>query len=169
MRRDEYDLPDLICLSDYNGDWETYINAVYEIFERDCIKDKIFFRGRKINLKRHPLFQNRECTFYHITHEGKDEHDRTPDLRRCERIEWIRIVLKNCDKWGLKIWEQDRNGKTRIVIWLELEDDDDYIIILDDRGTYLLLWTVFNLKYDHQKRKKLREYREYIKKQKPPR
>ncbi len=46
-------------------------------------------------MKKHPLVDGKEYTFYHITHKGNIENDRTPELRRCERIGWARPVIEN--------------------------------------------------------------------------
>jgi len=153
-------LPDLIELE---GDWQNYIKKVYAIFKKDFIDRKLLYNGLHVGMKKHPLVDGKEYTFYHITHEGNIENERTPDLRRCERIGWARPVIENGNKWSLKIWTQKRNGKTRICIWLELENEPDYIVILDFRKTYYMLWTAFTLQYDHEKRKREKEYQEYIK------
>lgn len=155
-------LPDLIYLNDYGGDYGNYIIAVYSIFETDFVKSKPFFRGKRLALKHHPEFQGRAYTFYHMTHTGSDEANRTPDLRRCERIGWAKPSIQECDKWTLKVWPQIRNGKNRLCIWLEKEGEPDYIVILDVRENYILPWTAFVIEYEHEKKKKLKEYNEYL-------
>jgi hypothetical protein len=101
-----------------------------------------------------------------MTHTGEDEQNREPDLRRCERIPWAKPVIENCDKWNLKVWEQVRKGANRICIWLEFEDEPDYIVILDVRENYILPWTAYTIEYGNQKRKKQKEYEEWLKTQK---
>ncbi len=166
---DAINLPELILFEDYSGNWEKYIEAVYMVFKRDFVNVKPIFRGKRLALKRHPIFQDREYTFYHMTHEGKIEDDRTPDIRRCERIGWAKPTIENCDKWKLKVWPQIRNGKNRLCIWLEMgSGEPDYIMILDDRKDYILPWTAFVLNYEHEKRKKQKEYDEYIKSRSRP-
>ena len=88
---------------------------------------------------------------------------RTPDIRRCERIRWAKPLIEQCDQWGLKVWEQIRKGETRICIWIEQTEEPDYIVILADRKTYVLLWTTFVLTREHEKKKKQSEYDAYIK------
>jgi hypothetical protein len=163
-------LPDLLFLDDYGGDYNIYIEHVYSIFRRDFIERKTKFRGEELRLKRHPLYQEKAYTFYHITHKGKDEKNRLPDLRRCERMPWASPTIENCDYWNLKIWPQIRKGKggtsNRLCIWLERIDEPDYIIILDIRNNYKLLWTAFVPEYNHEKRKKQKEYEAWLKTQK---
>jgi hypothetical protein len=168
MAEMEIQLPELILLEYFGGDYGRFIEAVYEVFQKDFLHHKTTFRGEELRLKWHPIFQEKAYTFYHMTHTGEDEQNREPDLRRCERMPWARPVIENCDHWSLKIWPQKRQGANRLCIWLELEDEPDYFVILDVRNDYKLLWTAFVAEYEHQKRKKLDEYQRWLKTQKPP-
>jgi len=162
------DLPEMILLEHFDGNYNRFIDAVYEVFENDFIKHKTKFRGEILRMKWHPVFQERAYTFYHMTHRGKDEQNRVPDLRRCERMPWARPVIEKCDSWNLKIWPQIRKGANRLCIWLEMEDEPDYFVILDIRKDYNLLWTAFVAEYEHEKRKKRREYEAWLKTLKSP-
>lgn len=148
---------------EFNGDWARYIEAVHQVFRDDFVRCKPVYRNRRVGFKRLPKVDGKECTFYHLTHEGADEENRTPDLRRCERIRWTKPVIEKCDAWGLKVWAQERQGNTRICIWLEPEEGPHYVIVLADRGKYILLWTAFTMDQDHQIRKKQKEYDAYKK------
>lgn len=110
-------------------------------------------------LKSNPRFQNRAYTFYHMTHKGENEDERTPDLRRCERIGWAKPCTENVDPWNLKFWRQSRKrSENRVCILLDVEDDHDYFVVLEVRKTYVLLWTAFVSIHPHETRKKLKEY-----------
>lgn len=163
MEDESFELPELILIEDYNGNYSEYIEIVYEAFKEDFVFDSPSFRGEKLRLKKHPVFDGKEYTFYHMTHKGKDEQNREPDLRRCERIKWGKPTVNNCESWKLKIWEQNRKGELRVCIWLEVDNDFDYIFILNRRKNYWLPWTAFVLEYEHQKRKKQKEYNAYVK------
>jgi len=154
-------LPELIYLEDYNGDYKSFINAVYAVFERDFVKSQPEFGGQQLRHKKHPAFQDRPYTFYHMTHKGEIESERTPDLRRCERMPWARPTIEQTETLGIKFWEQERDGNHRVCIWLEVDDGDNYFIILDVRKTFVLLWTAFHADYHHQIRKKQKEYEEW--------
>jgi hypothetical protein len=99
-------------------------------------------------------------------HEGEIEDERIPDIRRCECIPWARLTIEKVSDYSLKFWEQHRKGKRRICIWLEVEDDVDYFFVLDIRKTFILPWTAFVLEHTHQKRKKQKEYDEWLNLQK---
>ena len=156
-------LPELIYLNDYGGNYQSYIDAVYAIFERDLLITCPKFGSNKLSLKHNPLFQRRSYSFYHLTHKGEIESERTPDLRRCERIGWVKPAIENVEVWQLKFWEQSRNGKSRICIQLSVEDDVDYFVILDVRVSCVIIWTAFVAEYAHEKRKKEKEYQNWLK------
>lgn len=163
MPFDIKELPHLLRLEDFGGDWPRYIEAIYAVFKRDFVESKPKFRGTKLALKRHPLIDEKEHTFYHMTHKGTDEENRVPDLRRCERMPWAKPTIENCDHWQLKVWIQERKREKRICIWLERQNEPDYLIVLAHRKGYLLPWTAFTLQLDHERRKKQREYEAYKK------
>jgi len=154
-------LPEMVLLENYGGDFRLYIDAVYRIFERDLIKGSPKFGSHFLKLKHNPLFQQRSYTFYHLTHKGEIESEREPDLHRCERIAWVKSTVENTEKWELKFWEQARNGKSRICIQLSVKDDVDYFVILDVRTNCILIWTAFLAEYAHDKRKKEKEYEKW--------
>ena len=146
-------LPDLICLPDYGGDWNRYHQAIYEAFCQDFIQSQPQFMGRRLGLKRHPLMDGKEATFWHFVSEGAVEANRLPDLRRCERIRWPRAVIERADDPAVKVWSNQRGHEKRVCLWL---DSEDYLVVLADRETYLLPWTAYLVREEHRKRKLLK-------------
>jgi hypothetical protein len=158
-------LPALVELSSFNGDWESYLEAVYQYFVVDFVKSMPVFCGRRLGLKRHPVEQGKEATFWHMTSEGKTEADRTPDMRRMERICWPKPVIEKAEeKQGttrIKLWRNQRRGnESRILLWVQKEN---YLVVLADRGDYLLPWTAYLVERAHQKAKLLKEYEKFWK------
>ncbi len=152
-------LPHIIELNEFGGNYTAYIDAVYDIFYKDFIKHKVYFGSHELKMKFTPLFQDRAYTFYHMTHEGKIESERLPDIRRCERIGWAKSCIENVESWDLKFWRQSRkNSENRVCILLDVLEDYDYFVVLEVRETYVLLWTAFISAYSHETRKKLKEY-----------
>lgn len=76
--REYLELPELIELSQFGGNFERYLEAVYEIFTRDFVRDKPSFRGKRLALKKYPVTDGKEATFWHMTSEGEDEMNRIP-------------------------------------------------------------------------------------------
>ena len=148
-------LPPLVLLETYSGDWDVYIEALYGFFKKDFVDSKPLFRGKLLALKRHPVIQSKEATFWHLLSEGKIEENRLPDLRRCERIRWPRPIIEHESESRIKVWENKRGHETRICLWLE---NREYLVVLAKRKGYILLWTVYPVIEKHRKRKLQREY-----------
>jgi hypothetical protein len=151
-------LPALVLFNDYGGNWDDYLEAVYNHFKTDLVAQKAYYQGLPINLKRHPQFQDKEYVFWHVTSEGEIEDERIPDFRRCERIRWIKAIIDNASDPAIKIWENKRGSDRRTCLWLESED---YLVVLAKRSTFWLLWTAYLTNRDHTRRKLQREYEAY--------
>ncbi|WP_461788665.1 hypothetical protein [Pedobacter sp.] len=157
----DLNLPELVSLNDFGGDWEAYYEYTYECFQEDFVNNPLkMFQGKRINLKRHPLTDDKEATFYHLTHEGKDEQNREPDLSRMERLRWVKHMMANADNDELKVWRNRRGNDENIIIYHE---NEGYVVVLADRGDYVLPWTAYPVQYASRRRKLLAEYEAYIK------
>lgn len=153
-------LPELIRLEDYGGSWQDYVEAVYDCFCKDFVLSKPTFAGKRFALKRHPELQGKEATFWHVTSEGEEELHRVPDLRRCERIRWLRPMIEATADCEVKSWRNRRKaGEERVVIALQ---DFSFVVILADRGEYVLLWTAYCVEHESQRRRMEKEYEAYI-------
>ncbi|GGI92333.1 hypothetical protein [Legionella impletisoli] len=86
------------------------------------------------------------------------ENERTPDLRRCERIAWPKPIIDNHNNGILKIWKNKRKGETRILLWFE---EAEYLVVLSERKSYTLFWTAYPVTRGHSKRKLQKEYESY--------
>lgn len=148
-------LPPLVLFPDYEGNWERYLEAIYNYFKQDFIDNRPFFRGHRLGLKKHPLEEGKEATFWHFIQEGPNEDNRIPDIRRCERIRWPRPVIENEDKSVIKVWENKRKNEKRILLWLERQE---YLVVLAERKGYLLPWTAYLVTEEHRKKKLQKEY-----------
>jgi hypothetical protein len=143
-------LPELVLMEKFGGNWQSFFDEVYTFFHQDFVVDKPVFRGRRLGLKRHPEYEGKSATFWHMISEGSVEEERTPDIRRCERIRWPKPIIEHSNEPLLKIWAENRGSKKRIHIWFEAEG---YLVVLDDRKEYILPWTAFFIGREHEKRK----------------
>jgi hypothetical protein len=148
-------LPGLLLLSAHGGDWPQFLGAVYESFRKDFVDSRPSFRGVRLQLKRHPLVDGKEYTFWHMISEGRDEASRKPNLERCERIRWPRPSIEHSTDPALKAWVNVRNGERRICLWLE---GAEYLVVLAYRKGYLLPWTAYPVTMSHRKAKLQREF-----------
>lgn len=160
MADNYFDLPEIITLEEFGGNFSAFQEAVYQIFKQDFVDSKPIYKGKRLGLKKYPLIEGLEYTFYHFTHDGDIEIERIPNLRRYERIAWPKPIIEDSGHPYLKIWQNHRKGKTRILIFHEGED---YLVVLEDRGNYILPWTAYLVTTNHRKETLMKEYEAYIK------
>jgi len=130
--------PDIIPFS---GDWDEYQEKLYKIFQDTICNSNLTFQGVRVGIKRHPEYKEKHFTFWHLTSEGEKEEERTPDLRRCERLPWVRWIIDNCDELpNIVYWENRRGSQRHVVIWCE---EHNYAVILAKRNKYYLLKTAY--------------------------
>ena len=164
-------LPRLEEFDDYDGNWGKYETVLYKIFKSDFIDTKPKFEGKAVNIRKHPMFADKEEAFIHITHQDYNKDgERLPDFRRCERIRWIRGFIENynCDSSkceecdGVKIWEESapKGSCKRIHILLK---EERFVVVLERRECYFLLITAFYFEHDHALNKKVKQYENYRK------
>ena len=158
-------LPNLILLEDHWWNWNNYLSAIYKAFKIDFVDSKPNdIEWKRIWLKKHPVIKNMEATFWHFISEWTTEEERTPDIRRCERIKWSRPIIDNYDCNDVKFWKNTRWKSTRICLcyW-----DWEYLVILDERENYVLPWTAYFVEKQHTKKKLEKEYNNWHKQNSP--
>jgi len=155
-------LPQLIPLTEYDGNFTAYVEAVYRIFRRDFVLTQPVLRGKPCFCDSRRDTDGRECGFWHIVTAGPIESEREPDFRRSERVAWPRAIIEAADTPFVRIWESERRrpGKrteTRVNL---CPADFSYLVVLRQTKAAFVLITAFFLEHDHQRRKKQREYEE---------
>ena len=154
--------PDKILYSDFGGDWPKFCDALYSKFKQDFVNSKPKIPNRRVGLKAHPMIQNKEATFWHFISEGKNEEDRLPDIPRSEFLPWIRPMIELYGATNLKVWSKRHKGnEVRVLIAIE---DFSYLIVLADRGEYVLPWTAYPIIFESQRNKYKREFEDFKKK-----
>lgn len=157
-------LPPLVLMGDSGGDWATYEEVLYGWFKSDFIDSVPAWPGKRVGLKRHPLSKGKEATFWHFISEGKDEAERTPDLRRCEVIRWPRATMNAfmerppTAEDRIIWWRNERQGAQRILLALP---DFSYLFVLADRGDYVLPWTQYLVQYENRRERYRKEFDAY--------
>jgi hypothetical protein len=148
--------PALLRLEDSCGDWNSYEDEIYSVFQADVIQHDLRFRGLRVSARRLPEHARKWASFWHLISEGHVEDDRLPDLRRCERIRWVRWVIENADTLDdIDVWQNQRGRDTNWLLWFR----EEYLVILGARSDYFLLRTAFCTDREHR-RQKLRKERD---------
>lgn len=88
---------------------------------------------------------------------GRSEDDRTPDLDRCRRVEWIAWTIRNAGiDESVRVFKQAARGNE--VSWVMWLYESNYALILWKRKDYFLLKTAFIVK-PHKKKEFERDWR----------
>lgn len=151
-------LPDLVLFSNYHGNWDLYLDAIYEFFKMDFINSQPCFPGKTFKLIPGLPTNGKEFTFWHIIQTGKNEEERIPDLRRCERIRWPRPIIEAIQSNTVLTWPNKRKNHSRLLISLI---DFSYIVVLEDRRNYVRLLTAFPVDQTHTRKKYRKEYTDH--------
>jgi len=151
-------LPPLVLLRDSDGDWDAYLDVVYSWFKADFLDSLPAYPGKRFALKRHPLKEGRERTFWHIITEGPDEYNRQVREDRCERIRWPRPIIEAMLTGNVLVWKNKRKRETRVLLALP---DFSYLVVLADRGEYILPWTAYPVTMPHYRKRLRQEYEAY--------
>lgn len=152
-------LPSLVLLEDAGGDWREYVERVYAHFYNDFVTSRPSFGKRRCTYAVEPKHDRKPAFFWHLISEGRVEEERTPDLRRCERIRWPKPVIERSPESGVVTWHTRRGKHRRLMIAL---DDFSYVAVLEDRNTYLIAITAFCVDTDHRREKLRKESRDAI-------
>lgn len=159
-------LPALICLESFGGNVDAYLDHLYGHFSRDFIASLPAFPGKRVSLKRYPVYRGKVGTFWHFISEGENEDDREIDFRRCERIRWPRPIIDvfpNPEQPApttspIVWWRSERSREWRYVIALR---DFSYVVVLADRGDYVLPWTAYTVERETRRQKLRAEHDRY--------
>lgn len=128
----------------FSGDWQAYEDALYEIYLDSVVRAGITFQGLPVKSQYRPETKGKGFSFWHLISEGSREEDRTPDLRRCERIHWYSWVINNAETIeDISWWENRRGTNTHVVLWLESES---FAVVLAKRNGYYLIKTAYMVK-----------------------
>lgn len=134
-------------LLNFTGDWDDYVEQLYTIFLDEIAKGGLTFRGDPVSCRRMPETDKRWAAFWHLVQEGRIEDDRLPDLRRCERLRWIKYVIENWNTdSSIQWWENNRDGNVSVLLWL----NEEYLVILAKRNGYWLLKSAYETSKPHR-------------------
>jgi len=104
------------------------------------------------------LEDGKHRTFWHVTtREDKGRKQRLPDLRRCERLPWLKPILENSINSEILAWEfTEDDGSINIYVWLK---DHDYLAIIKKiKKGYLILRTAYWVEFKNTKKKLMKKY-----------
>jgi hypothetical protein len=146
-------LPDLFQVNPWSED--TY-DELYDLFQDDFVASKPLFEGLAVWF--FPEIEDGKLKiFWHLTSRyDKESKGRLPDLRRSERLPWVRPFIEQTQRPEILFWDyEEGGGEVKTYIWLE---SCNFVVILKkypDRRRRLItsFFIEFN-NYQHKLRKK---------------
>ncbi len=136
---------------EWDGDWESYSERIYSIYKQAFNRNNpLSFDGLLVYTRRYPVVDGKDGGFWHVI-GGEDGE---PDVKRCERVIWARLLIENCDKEDVLVWAEPSRHDGNVwdvVFWAK---DLDYYAVLARRNGYWVLRSAYDIKYE-TKRKKL--------------
>ena len=132
--------PDLLPFAAFGGDWPAYEAELHRIFVAEIANGGVQYQGLRVGCRRHPEAARRWASFWHLVQEGSVEDDRLPDLRRCERIRWVRWVIENAVAHAeIDVWQNTRGTQVNTLLWFR----EEYLVVLGQSQGYWLLRTAY--------------------------
>ena len=132
--------PDLLPFNAFGGDWAAYESELHRIFVEEIARGGLLFQDLRVGCRRHPEAHGRWASFWHLVQEGRVEDDRLPDLRRCERLRWVRWVIENgAAHPEIDEWQNTRGTEANTLLWYR----EEYLVVLGRREGYWLLRTAY--------------------------
>ncbi|MFC1782015.1 hypothetical protein ACFL02_00330 [Planctomycetota bacterium] len=138
-------LPEMVQVSPWcTGGSDDTFNMLYYIFCRDI-------KNRNLKFHEHHIWFFNECEdgkekiFWHLTSRmqrarkvprrkrkfyDQDEipAQRIPDLRRAERLPWVRAIIENAGKIEILSWDcEEGDVSTKTYVWLK---NRDFVVIM---------------------------------------
>ena len=151
-------LPELFSVHPWTD--STY-SDLYHIFVRDFIDSQPLYHGQAIWF--FPEVEDgKHIIFWHLTtRDDKSTGQRLPDLRRCERLPWVRPILCRPPYPEILDWDyEEGDGTTKTYVWLK---ENNFVVILKKYpdGSRRLI-TSFWIDYPHTKRRLMNKYNHRI-------
>lgn len=118
-------LPDLFPVNPWSAG--TY-EALYQIFCRDLKDSRPMYRGVEVWFFLEEE-DGKEKLFWHLSsRDDKATGERLPDLRRSERLPWVRPMIDQPNQPEVLDWDfEEADGTVKTYVWLR---DHDFVVIM---------------------------------------
>lgn len=123
--------------------WEGYLDELYEVYMATIIRSTPNLWGLPVRARYQPAYGNKGFSFWHLISEGKEEEERTPDPRRCERIEWVRWAIDCAEKGDNCVRHFRSQQRNRTILWAH---EVDYAVVVEFRQNRYMLISAYQLR-----------------------
>jgi hypothetical protein len=114
-------------------DFDDYVNHLYDLFCDDFLLNTVYFGQYEVDLLQTFQYKGKEETFWHVISTessavkgGRHVKEKRIDLKRLERIRWIKEIIENYSDGSILMWADTSYPEPRIHIWYNKE----YVVIL---------------------------------------
>lgn len=157
-------------------EWNVYLDKLYtDVFTKDFLVSYPTFKNCKVLIRKEPKDGKWEHGFTHMTHvdllhTSNDPNGRVPDLRRSERLNWVRRIIENyscsvekeCGE--ILYWEEFFRGRVRSCLLFEKER---FLVVLEKAKNVYFIITSFYLEKEWELNKRREKYRKYVQQKTP--
>jgi hypothetical protein len=158
-------LPPHLDYPSYCGDWQSFLADVYRSFQVDFKDSRPSHHGRPVVFDTR-IDGGKEEGFWHIVSErDATTGERVPQIRRCERVSWVRPIIEHSDDESVSLWKLKVGRHMRVLLWLE---KCEYLVVLEEKLRVTVLVTAYCIDREHTRRKLRKQRAKYTKKQTPP-
>lgn len=147
-------LPDMFPVNPWTAG--TY-EDLYQVFCRELKDSHPSYRGAEVWFFL-DMDDGKEQLFWHLTsRDDKETNERLPDLRRSERLPWVRPMIDQPNQPEVLDWDsEEADGTIKTYVWLR---DYDFVVIMKkypDENRRLI--TSFWIEYGNTRRKMQKKY-----------
>jgi len=133
-------LPELLPLDPWR---ENSYDILYEIFVKEILNvskdNRLLYLDNPVWIFP-DLEEGKEKIFWHLTSRtvsvvrrnkrkfnNPDDNERYPDMRRCERLLWVRAIIDNASSDDVLNWDIEEDDCIKTYLWLRKHD---FVVIL---------------------------------------
>jgi hypothetical protein len=165
-------LPNIIPLSDFNSDFNQYLDHLYQIFKRDFIDSRPLYNGKPVLFDKREINNYPACFWHLVTEDKIENYDRIEianiSLLRCERLCWIRPMIENCTHEAVSVWENTRFTRGKKFNTIFFLEDHDYVVVLTNIKNRFYLVTAYYVNYSNRKNQLIQERDSYLQRKNRP-
>lgn len=135
-------LPPAKQFSNNWADWADFLKGQHQIFTSDILQGGLTFKEKKICVN-FTIDDGYEETFWHITTRNKfGDGSRDPDPARAALVHWIKPVIVNFEKEGIRYWSYLEGSSGKVRHYFQVLSRN-YLVILEEKKKSHFLITAY--------------------------
>jgi len=122
-------------MEECGNDWNAYLARILAEFLKSLVYSPAKYEGCVVRCPSNTIDDAEHGTFWHCISDSKEKKQQgqsnkgEPDLRRMERILWVRAIIDNANSSDVERWVVLRSGKRHHVLWYR----EEYLVVLAEQ------------------------------------